>query len=97
MTAGWRIYGKRLGPAIGENIVSKLAPINQIIDWEGDDYKLGQIPNLHSLIPYSLKARKPVFECTSKDGLTGAHIKRAADSASHFEEIVETLKLIASW
>ena len=94
MTAGWSIYGHELDPAVRRNIVDKLKPIRQVING-GSDYKLGQIPNLHSLIPYSLEARKPVFDCTSADGLRGAHIKRAADSKSHFETIVEILVTVA--
>ncbi|MDQ1183600.1 ParA family protein [Agrobacterium larrymoorei] len=97
MTAGWRIYGQRLEPAIRENIVNKLNPIDQVVVWEDEGYKLGQIPNLHSLIPYSLKARKPVFDCTYSDGLRGEHIARAAQSDRHFREIVATLQQVATW
>jgi hypothetical protein len=77
MTQGWSIYGEELEPAIQCNIIAKLQPLGQVIEWDEGDYKLGQIPNLHSLIPYSLEARKPVFDCTSTDGLRGAHISRA--------------------
>lgn len=97
MTAGWRIYGSRLEPAIKRNIVDKLDPINQVVGWDDGTYRLGQIPNLHSLIPYSLKARKPVFDCTYADGLRGEHIARAAASSGHFAEIVATLQQVATW
>ncbi|MGU3420790.1 ParA family protein [Methylobacterium sp. D54C] len=97
MTAGWRIYGNRLEPAIRHNIVDRLSPLNQVIDWDDGTYRLGQIPNLHSLIPYSLRARKPVFDCRYSDGLRGDHIPRAARSAEHFQEIVATLQVVASW
>lgn len=97
MTAGWAIYGAQLESAIGSNIVAKLRPLNQVIEWEEGDYKLGQIPNLHSLIPYSLEARKPVFDCGSADGLRGAHLRRASDSVEHFQQIVATLEEVASW
>jgi chromosome partitioning protein len=93
MTEGWSLYGNELAPAIGRNIVEKLRPLGQVIDWEDGDYKLGQIPNLHSLIPYSLQARKPVFDCKSGDGLRGAHIKKAADSEKHFEPVVNILEM----
>jgi cellulose biosynthesis protein BcsQ len=79
MTAGWAIYGEQLEPAIHENIVKKLESLGQVVHWDEGDHKLGQIPNLHSLIPYSLEEKKPVFDCTSSDGLRGAHISRAAD------------------
>lgn len=97
MTIGWRIYGNKIEPAIQKNIVQKLVANGQVVAWNDGTYKLGQIPNLHSLIPYSLRARKPVFDCKSKDGLTGAHIARAAESSKYFDEIVETLALVATW
>ena len=97
MTAGWAIYGAELEPAVRENIVDKLRPLGQVIEWEEDDYRLGQIPNLHSLIPYSLEAKKPIFDCTSADGLRGAHIRRAAESQQHFAQVVDTLANVAAW
>jgi putative cofactor-binding repeat protein len=97
MTAGWGIYGKQLESAITTNIVDKLSPHGQVTKWADGNHRLGQIPNLHSLIPYSLEARKPVFDCSSKDGLRGAHLKRAADSQDHFKQIVDTLQSVASW
>ncbi len=95
MTAGWRIYGQELEFAVQDNIVAKLEPLGQVIEWDDGNYKLGQIPNLHSLIPYSLEAKKPVFDCTSADGLRGAHIARAADFKNHFAQIVDTLETVA--
>ena len=97
MTEGWQIYGNDLERAINENIVDKLTPLGQVVDWEDADYKLGAIPNLHSLIPYSMDAKKPIFFCNSSDGLRGAHIATARDSSQHFEEIVETLEIVAGW
>lgn len=92
MTKGWQIYGEELVPAIKNNIVDKLVPLDQIIEWDDDDYQLGKIPNLHSLIPYSMDARKPIFYCNGSDGLNGAHITKARDSAELFEDIVLTLE-----
>ncbi len=97
MTAGWSIYGEQLDPAISANIVAKLDPLGQVVHWEDDNYRLGQIPNLHSLIPYSLEARKPVFDCVSSDGLRGAHLKRAIKSQDHFENVVSILETVATW
>lgn len=97
MTAGWRIYGDELEAAVQENIVDRLAPLDQVAGWEDGNYKLGQIPNLHSLIPYSLDAKKPVFNCGSSDGLRGAHLARAKESGAYFEEIAETLTNVLAW
>ncbi len=90
MTRGWQLFGNLIPTTIQENIVNKLLPINQV--QVRDDYKLGQIPNLHSLIPYSLNSKKPVFDCTQRDGLNGAHITTARESVAHFTDIVDTIE-----
>jgi chromosome partitioning protein len=89
MTRGWQIFGSQIKNIVNQNIVNRLQPINQVI--EREDYNLGRIPNLHSLIPYSLNALKPVFDCTHRDGLNGAHITTARESVDHFTEIVATI------
>lgn len=91
MTKGWSIFGKRVESAVMENIVDILRPLNQVHDWGDNNWNIGQIPNLHSLIPYSLEAKKPVFDCNRKDGLNGAHITTARESATHFNPIVNKL------
>lgn len=96
MTAGWRIYGKELVPAINKNIIDKLNKLGQVIEWDGNDYELGKIPNLHSLVPYSMAAQKPIFFCTHRDGLNGAHITSAKESEKHFDDIVATLDQVSS-
>lgn len=91
MTQGWQIFGNKLDGAVIKNIVDKLTPIGQVRPAIGGDYNLGKIPNLHSLIPYSLAARKPVYECTGADGLKGAHITRARESRTHFNPMVDLI------
>ncbi|MHA6160282.1 ParA family protein [Pseudomonas sichuanensis] len=51
------------------------------------DYKLGSIPNLHSLIPMSQNSRKPVFELKSSDGIVGAHFVKVKEAHEIFENI----------
>ncbi|WP_143884363.1 ParA family protein [Chryseobacterium binzhouense] len=89
MTRGWQLFGNKISATIQNNIINRLLPINQV--QVRDDYRLGQIPNLHSLIPYSLNSKKPVFDCTQRDGLNGAHITTAKESVNHFTDIVETI------
>ncbi|MCI5136093.1 MAG: ParA family protein [Candidatus Electrothrix sp. AW2] len=91
MTKGWSIFGDRIDTAVKNNIINILAPLDQVHNWGNDSWNIGQIPNLHSLIPYSLEAKKPVFDCTSREGLNGAHITRARESYKHFEPIVNKL------
>lgn len=94
MTKGWEIYGSELFPAIKRNIIEELASINQVVDWGEEDFELGKIQNLHSLIPYSMDAKKPIFYCTGSDGLNGAHITKAKESAGLFMDIVQTLEAV---
>ena len=91
MTKGWSIFGSRVEEAVHKNIVEKLSPLDQVHDWSDGNWNIGKVPNLHSLVPYSLEARKPVFDCKANDGLTGVHITRARDSKQHFEPIVNKL------
>ncbi len=91
MTKGWSIFGNRVEEAVLKNIVQKLSPIAQVHDWPDSNWNIGKVPNLHSLVPYSLEARKPVFDCRAIDGLNGAHITRARDSKEHFQPIVNKL------
>ncbi|WP_035708495.1 ParA family protein [Niveispirillum irakense] len=51
------------------------------------DYKLGSIPNLHSLIPMSQSSRKPVFKLKSGDGIVGAHFAKVTESLEIFNNI----------
>ena len=93
MTQGWQIFGNQLRSAIEANIVKPLTPIGQVRPG-ATDYNLGKIPNLHSLIPYSLNARKPVFECTGSDGLKGAHIASARESKKLFYPIADAISSV---
>ncbi|HGC5848253.1 TPA: ParA family protein [Serratia marcescens] len=93
MTKGWQIFGNQVEGAIQRNIIDKLSTRGQVFEWGKDDlnWHLGNIPNLHSLVPYSLKAKKPVFDCTGRDGLVGSHVTKARKSRSHYEGIVNRI------
>lgn len=89
MTKGWEIFGNKVDEAVTNNIVKKLLPLQQVAQKE--TYLLGKIPNLHSLIPYSLNAHKPVYKCTSQDGLTGSHLTKARESEELYQGIVQEI------
>lgn len=91
MTKGWSIFGEKVDGSIRSNIVRKLESLDQVLEWEDSNFHLGNIPNLHSLIPYSQEARKPIFDCTSRDGLRGAHIAKAAGTRALFDPMADTL------
>lgn len=89
MTKGWSIFGKQIDSAVRKNIVQQLSPLDQSVIKE--EYMLGKIPNLHSLIPYSLNAHKPVYKCNGSDGLTGEHISKAKNSKALYNDIIDTI------
>lgn len=96
MTRGWQLFGSRVEEAVQTNIVDPLSPLDQVVDFNASGFELAKLPNLHSLIPYSLEARKPVFQCTYADGLKGAHIEKARESRAHFEALAETIAGLGS-
>lgn len=92
MTKGWSKFGGgALEKAIQENLVEKLRPCNRVVENSTGNFKLGNIPNLHTLIAYSQSARKPVYKCDYSDGLRGAHITDAKNSVTLFDDVVESL------
>ena len=51
------------------------------------DLEIGEIPNLHSLVPLSQAANKPIFLLLGKDGVVGAHFKKV----SEFELVIKSI------
>lgn len=66
---------------------------SQLIDKFGTDYELdyqlGQIPNLHSLIPLSQDSHVPIFALEGKHGVVGAHFAKVQESAELFESLTK--------
>ena len=52
-------------------------------------YKLGEIPNLHSLIPMSQFNHKPIFALKGFDGVVGAHFAKVTESKEIFASIAD--------
>ena len=77
---------------IPKAIVSHLAPSNSRLT--DSDYKLGEIPNLHSLVPLSQSANAPIFKLTAEDGVVGAHFSKVKEYGQIIEEI--SLKILSN-
>ncbi|MGO0063850.1 ParA family protein [Brevibacillus fluminis] len=58
-------------------------------DIKGIQYELGSIPNLHSLIPISQSAHKPIFDLEYKDGVVGAHFSKVEE----FNQIIHEISI----
>ena len=50
-------------------------------------FEIGQIPNLHSLVPLSQSANVPIFELKAKHGVVGAHFVKVKEC----EEIIKSV------
>ena len=57
----------------------------------GVQYKLGEIPNLHSIVPMSQTAKAPIFELKAQDGVVGAHFAKVAEAEDMYKEIAGSL------
>lgn len=70
---------KKIPEEIEKEIIS---PINGKKD--NVDYKIGSIPNYHSLVPMSQTSHKPIFELVGEDGVVGAHYQKVKE----FEQLM---------
>lgn len=52
---------------------------------------LGEIPTLHSLVPLSQAAHKPIFQLSTTDGVVGAHFKKVSDFKAVIEGITKKI------
>jgi hypothetical protein len=50
---------------------------------------LGEVENLHSLVPMSQTAKSPIFSLKSKDGVVGAHFTKVSDAKLVYQKICE--------
>lgn len=55
------------------------------------DYSLGEIPNLHSLIPLSQTTKTPIFELGYREGIVGAHYSKVRDASGIFKTVTKRL------
>lgn len=81
-----RAYDEILKKIPLEIVEKVVRPINDTVI-DNFDYKIGSIPNYHSLVPMSQTAHKPIFELTSVDGVVGAHYQKVKE----FENIMKKL------
>jgi cellulose biosynthesis protein BcsQ len=57
-----------------------------------DDYALGSIPTLHSLIPMAQHVRAPIFAIGANDGVVGSHFLKIRDVKKTFKGIATKLE-----
>ena len=78
---------------IQKELITKFSDIKELA------YKLGEIPNLHSIVPLSQTAKAPIFDLKGKDGVVGAHFAKVGDAESIYNDIanhlIENIKSLA--
>lgn len=72
---------KKTTPAIRKHLVDGL---NEGLNL---DYKLGEVPYFHSLVPLSQTSTKPIFQLKSADGIVGAHFEKVRQ----FEAVISSI------
>ncbi|MEI7827910.1 MAG: AAA family ATPase [Euryarchaeota archaeon] len=55
------------------------------------DYRLGEIPNLHSVVPMSQMVNAPIFDLKGKDGVVGAHFAKVTEAGEIYQSIADNL------
>lgn len=77
---------KQIPQQITEKVV---VPINGVAI-EDFNYKIGSIPNYHSLVPMSQTAHKPIFDLSGADGVVGAHYQKVKE----FSDLMDTISVV---
>lgn len=76
---------------IREQIDDVIVASNLTQDLSNENYQMGTVPNLFSLIPMSQSNHVPVFELTARDGVVGAHFSRVRESKEIFKDVAHEL------
>lgn len=77
---------KRIPALVRDELIEKFSTLPS-----GARYNLGEIPNLHSVVPMSQTANAPIFALRARDGVVGAHFAKVAEAEALFAEIAERL------
>lgn len=91
------VRGKRQAVSAYEKIIKKMPEIvreelSQVFSGDSSESMLiGEIPNLHSIVPLSQTANCPIFMLKGSDGVVGAHFTKVKDSERIYESISDRL------
>ncbi|MCR4673620.1 MAG: ParA family protein [Lachnospiraceae bacterium] len=86
-----RAYDEILAKIPSEIKESVVKPINHVVS-EEIDYKIGSVPNYHSLVPMSQTSHKPIFELGSVDGVVGAHYQKVREFEALMKKLSENVE-----
>ncbi len=77
---------RRVPKVIDAELVKRFSSLNL-----SAGYKLGEIPNLHSIVPMSQTANAPIFGLKARDGVVGAHFAKVNEAEEIYKKIAEHL------
>lgn len=77
---------RRIPKQIKEELIEKFSKLPS-----GVRYKLGEIPNLHSIVPMSQTANSPIFKLKTKDGVVGSHFAKVNEAEEIYSNISDAL------
>lgn len=77
---------RRIPRQIKDELIEKFSKLPS-----GAKYKLGEIPNLHSIVPMSQTANSPIFKLKSKDGVVGSHFAKVSEAEEIYRKISSAL------
>ncbi|MBR0239331.1 MAG: ParA family protein [Thermoguttaceae bacterium] len=78
---------QKIPDEIYQNIILPINHENSSIT----EYKIGSIPNFHSLVLMSQSAHKPIFELLNVDGVVGAHYQKVKDFSNLMDLISQNM------
>lgn len=73
---------RRVPGVIDKELVKRFSTLNPAIE-----YRLGEIPNLHSVVPMSQTANAPIFGLKASDGVVGAHFAKVEEAGEIYKKI----------
>jgi cellulose biosynthesis protein BcsQ len=81
---------ERISREIPEKMESEIS-IKFNSDIESKYSLLGEIPNLHSLVPMSQTSKSPIFELKASDGVVGAHFAKVSEAEKIYSTIADNM------
>ncbi|MEZ0487868.1 ParA family protein [Fibrella aquatica] len=79
---------KQIPSTIEKLLIPLFNPDNQLLT---ESYNLGEVPNLHSLVPFSQSANAPIFKLGKDDGIVGAHFSKVKEYGNLINSIANKL------
>ncbi|MEY8213346.1 MAG: ParA family protein [Colwellia sp.] len=81
---------EKISKKIPAKVIKEIGGIPNTVNNE-IELLLGEIENLHSLVPMSQTSKAPIFSLKSKDGVVGSHFNKVKEAEETFSKITNVL------